>query len=89
MLCHNVRRILGEIYRIRFSMDLVDDRAGKIRLKSFVLERRGRETGADEYVPIFDTVVNLRSGTPYVFGATRGENAQNALFLTVTASIVP
>ena len=81
--------ILGEIYRIRFSMDLVDDRAGKIRLKSFVLERRGREPGDDEYVPIFDTVVNLRSGTPYVFGATRGENAQNALFLAVTASIVP
>jgi CheY-like chemotaxis protein len=81
--------ILGEIYRIRFSMDLVDDRAGKIRLTSFVLERRGREPGEDEYVPIFDTAVNLRSGTPYVFGATRGENAQNALFLSVTASIVP
>jgi hypothetical protein len=81
--------ILGDVYRIRFSTDLVDDRAGKIRLKSFVLERRGREPGDDEYVPLFDTVVNLRSGTPYVFGATRGENAQNALFLTVTASIVP
>jgi hypothetical protein len=80
--------VLGEIYRIRFSTDLVDDRSGKIRLRSFVLERRGRD-GGDDYVPIFDTVVNLRSGTPYVFGATRGEDAQNALFLTVTASIVP
>jgi hypothetical protein len=82
--------ILGDQYRIRFWVDLVDDRAGKIRLKNFVLERRRRAAdGAETFVPIFDTVVNLKSGTPYVFGATRGENAQRALFLTVTASIVP
>jgi hypothetical protein len=81
---------LGEGYRIRFQVDLVDARSGRVRLNDFVLERSQREAGGGEsYVPIFDTVVNLKSGTPYVFGATRGEDAQRALFLTVTVSIAP
>jgi len=81
---------LGEEYRVRFQVDLVDDRNERIRLKNFLLERGGREPGGEEtYVTLFDTVVNLKSGTPYVFGATRGRDAQHALFLTVTARIAP
>ncbi|MFQ5767662.1 MAG: hypothetical protein ACE5ID_06730, partial [Acidobacteriota bacterium] len=82
--------VLGEIYRIRFQVDLVDERAGLVRLKDFILERRRRDPGEPlVYVPIFDTVVNLKSGTPYVFGATRGEDVRNALFLTISADIKP
>ncbi len=82
--------MLGEGYRIRFQVDLVDDRSSRVRLKDFVLERsQPRPGGGESYVPIFDTVVNLKSGTPYVFGATRGEDAQRALFITLTVSIIP
>ncbi|MFQ5670758.1 MAG: secretin N-terminal domain-containing protein [Acidobacteriota bacterium] len=82
--------MLGEEYRIRFEVDRVDDRAGRIRLKDFSLERRVvKRTEGESYLPIFDTVVNLKSGTPYVFGATRGESSQRALFLTITANIAP
>jgi len=81
---------LGEDYRVRFEVSLVDDRNERIRLKNFVLERGGVEAGGGEsYVALFDTVVNLKSGTPYVFGATRGRDAQHALFLTITARIAP
>jgi hypothetical protein len=75
---------------VRFQVDQVDDRVGKIRLREFVLERRSLDPrGRESWVPIFDTVVQLRSGTPYVFGATRGQDSQRALFLTITADIVP
>lgn len=81
---------LDEEYRVRFQVDQVDDRVGKIRLREFVLERRTLDrAGRESWVPIFDTVVQLRSGTPYVFGATRGQDSQRALFLTITADIVP
>jgi hypothetical protein len=80
--------LLGEEYRIRFQVDLVDERSGRVRLRDFTLERRVVDPAAGEtWVPIFDTVVNLKSGTPYVFGATRGQDALRALFLTITASI--
>jgi len=81
---------LGDEYRVRFQVNLVDDRNERIRLKSFVLERRVAEAlGGESYVSLFDTVVNLKSGTPYVFGATRGKGAQRAIFLTITARIAP
>lgn len=82
--------LLGEEYRIRFQVDRVDDRTNRIRMRDFVLERRVlRPTEGETWVPIFDTVVNLKSGTPYVFGATRGQNARRALFLSITAIIDP
>lgn len=82
--------LLGEEYRVRFGVASVDDRNGRIRLKNFVLERRVMDPREGEtYVALFDTVVNLKSGTPYVFGATRGQNASVALFLTISAEIAP
>ena len=82
--------LLGEEYRIRFEVDRVDDRTNRIRMRDFVLERRVlRLAEGETWVPIFDTVVNLKSGTPYVFGATRGQNARRALFLSITAVIDP
>lgn len=81
---------LGDEYRVRFKVSMVDDRNERIRLNRFVLERRvAQATGGETYVPLFDTVVNLKSGTPYVFGATRGRDAQRAIFLTITARIAP
>ncbi len=81
---------LGDQYRVRFLVELVDDRNERIRLKSFVLERRVAAAAGDEsFVSLFDTVVNLKSGTPYVFGATRGKDAPRAIFLTITARIAP
>jgi len=81
---------LGEEYRVRFQVERVDDRNERIRLKSFVLERGVvGAAGGESFVSLFDTVVNLKSGTPYVFGATRGKDAQRALFLTITARIAP
>lgn len=82
--------LLGEEFRVRFGVATVDDRSGRIRLKNFVLERRVMDPGEGEtYVALFDTVVNLKSGTPYVFGATRGREASAALFLTISAQIAP
>ena len=82
--------LLGEEYRIRFQVDSVDDRTNRVRMRDFVLERRVfRPVEGETWVPIFDTVVNLKSGTPYVFGATRGQNARRALFLSITAIIEP
>ena len=82
--------LLGEEYQIRFQVDKVDDRTGRVRLRDFVLERRVRGAAAGEHwIPIFDTVVNLKSGTPYVFGATRGQDARRALFLSINAVIDP
>jgi hypothetical protein len=82
--------LLGEEYRVRFGVATVDERGGRVRLKNFVLERRVIDPGEGEkYVPLFDTVVNLKSGIPYVFGATRGQNASAALFLAISAEIAP
>lgn len=82
--------VLGDEYRIRFAVDTVDERSKRVRLRDFVLERRVvRPQSGETWVSIFDTVVNLKSGTPYVFGATRGQNSRRALFLSVTALIVP
>ena len=80
--------MLGDEYRIRFEVDQVDDRAGRVRLRDFVLERREiRPEEGEVWVPIMDTVVSLRSGTPYLFGATRGQEARRALFVSITAAI--
>jgi hypothetical protein len=82
--------VLGEEYRVRFQVDLVDERSSRVRLKDFSLEKRAVDReGRESFVPVFDTVVNLRAGTPYAFGATNGETAERALFLTITATLVP
>jgi hypothetical protein len=82
--------LLGEEYRVRFAVATVDDRSGRVRLKSFILERRVVDPQDGEtYVALFDTVVNLKSGIPYVFGATRGQNASAAIFLAISADIAP
>jgi len=86
----NSSLLLGEEYRVRFGVATVDDRNGRVRLKNFVLERRVMDPREGEtYVTLFDTVVNLKSGTPYVFGATRGQHASVALFLSISAEIAP
>lgn len=82
--------LLGEDYRVRFQVATVDDRSERIRLHGFILERRQVDpVKGESFVAIFDTVVNLKSGTPYVFGATRGQDSLRALFLTINAEIAP
>ncbi len=75
-------------YRIHLILDQVADGGGTIRLKRFTLQRS--EVGADgveRLKPIWDTVMNLKTDQLTVLGATRLEQSQKAILLTMTASI--
>ena len=48
---------------------------------------QGAPDGAREFRPIWNTVLNLRDDRLTVFGATRMEESQHAVFLAVTAII--
>jgi hypothetical protein len=80
---------LGEDYRIRFAVDSVRPDQAVTRFQRFALERRRvRADGAPEFKPLWETVLNLRDNQLYVFGATRVEDSQRAVFLSITAGIL-
>ncbi len=75
-------------YRIHLVLYQVTHDGGTIRLKRFALQRREVGAGGVERLkPIWDTVMNLKAGQLTVLGATRLEQSQNAILLTMTASI--
>jgi hypothetical protein len=81
---------ISDRFRIRFSVDTVADRQGVVKFDRFALDRivRGSD-GTERYVPIWDTVLNLRDRQQLLLGATRSHDSQHALFLSVTATLEP
>jgi len=74
-------------YRIQLTLDVTGG-AGTLRLKRFALERREAQAGGAERLrPIWDTVMNLKIDQLTVLGATRLEQSDKALLLTVSASL--
>jgi hypothetical protein len=59
-----------------------------VRLRRFALERREPAAGGGERLrPIWDTVMNLKTDQLTVLGATRLEQSDKAILITVTASV--
>ncbi len=79
---------LGEDYRIRLKVGIVNVEQQVTRFERFALERRHTDAaGREELRPIWDQVLNLRDNQLYVFGATRLEDSSRAIFLSITAGI--
>jgi hypothetical protein len=75
-------------FRIHLILDQVAENRGTIRLKRFTLQRREeRADGEERLRPIWDTAMNLKTDQLTVLGATRLEQSQKAILLTMTASI--
>ncbi len=76
-----------EEFRIQLSLDAASA-PGSVRLKRFALERReSLSSGGERLRPIWDTVMNLKTDQLTVLGATRLEQSDKAILLTVTASM--
>lgn len=81
---------LGEEFRVRFRVDAVAEKQGVVKLDRFALDRVVKDPGGQSrYVPIIDTVVNLRNNQHLVIGATSSQESRRAIFLSVTATIEP
>jgi hypothetical protein len=75
-------------YRISLVLDQVAEAGASVRLKRFVLEKREPLPGGGERLrPIWDTVLNLKTEQLTVLGATRLEQSQKAILLTVSATV--
>lgn len=81
---------LGEDYRISFAVDYASDEQKLVRFKRFTLDRREKprypELREENYARVLDTALNLKSDKLYIFGASRLESSNRALFMTITAS---
>ncbi|MEE9219531.1 MAG: hypothetical protein V3U98_10750 [Acidobacteriota bacterium] len=75
-------------YRIQIILDQVAEGHGSVRLKRFTLHRREPQAdGSRRLRPIWDTVLNLKLGQLTVLGATRLEQSQKAILLTMSATL--
>ena len=81
---------MGEDYRISFAVDYASDEQRLVRFKRFTLDRRERpgdpEPGEEIYTRVLDTALNLKEDKLYIFGASKMESSNRALFMTITAS---
>jgi len=81
---------MGEDYRISFAVDYASDEQKLVRFKRFTLDRRDRfrdpEPGEATYTRVLDTALNLKEDKLYIFGASKMESSNRALFMTITAS---
>lgn len=84
---------MGEDYRIKFAVDYASEEQQLIRFDRFTLDRRKTAPDAGDlsetFSRVLDTSLNLRSDKLYIFGASRLENSNRALFMTITASLQP
>ncbi len=81
---------MGDDYRISFALDYVSDDQKMVRFKRFILDRRERarepESQEETYTRVLDTALNLKEDKLYIFGASKMESSNRALFMTITAS---
>ena len=81
---------MGEDYRVSFAVDYVSDEQKMVRFKRFTLDRRerprGPESTQENYTRVLDTALNLKEDKLYIFGASKMESSNRALFMTITAS---
>ncbi|MCI0655594.1 MAG: hypothetical protein L0170_00805 [Acidobacteria bacterium] len=81
---------MGQDYRISFAVDYASGEQQLVRFKRFTLDRRdpakGPETSGESYTRVLDTALNLKEDKLYIFGASKMEGSNRALFMTITAS---
>jgi len=81
---------MGKDYRISFAVDYASGEAQLVHFKRFTLDRReapkGPETSGETYARVLDTALNLKEDKLYIFGASKMEGSNRALFMTITAS---
>ncbi len=81
---------MGEDYRISFAVDYASDKPRLVRFQRFTLDRRERsrdpEIRAETFTRVLDTALNLKEDKLYIFGASKMESSNRALFMTITAS---
>ena len=79
---------VGEEYRVNFRIDGVSEESRIIRFKPFELERRDLTVeGNERYSRVMNTVLNLRESQLFIVGASKMEQSNRALFMTITASL--
>src|SRR5213593_2992225 len=79
---------VGDDYRVDFRIDQVSDETRVIRFKPFELSRREAAVeGNERYASIMQTVLNLRDSQLFIVGASKVEQSNRALFMTITASL--
>jgi hypothetical protein len=79
---------VGDDYRVMFRVDRVSDEDRLIRFKPFELQRRKLAVeGAERYASIMNTMLNLRDSQLFIVGASKMEQSNRALFMTITASL--
>ena len=79
---------VGDDYRVAFRIDQVSDENRLIRFKPFELQRRDPAVESpDRYASIMNTVLNLRDSQLFIVGASKMEQSDRALFMTITASL--
>lgn len=78
---------VGDDYKVDFRIDQVSDETRVIRFKPFELSRRDAAIeGNERYASIMNTVLNLRDSQLFIVGASKVEQSNRALFMTITAS---
>jgi hypothetical protein len=84
---------VGEDYRISFAVDYASEDQKLVRFKRFTLDRKeapkGPESTEASYARVLDTALNLKEDKLYIFGASKMESSNRALFMTITASAQP
>jgi hypothetical protein len=79
---------VGEDYQVNFRVDGISDESRIIRFKPFELERRELTVeGNERYARVMHTVLNLRDSQLFIVGASKMEQSNRALFMTITASL--
>jgi hypothetical protein len=78
---------VGDDYKVDFRIDQVSDESRVIRFKPFELLRRETVVeGPERYASVMNTVLNLRDSQLFIVGASKVEQSNRALFMTITAS---
>jgi len=78
---------VGDDYKVDFKIDQVSDETRVIRFKPFELSRREPVAdGPERYASVMNTVLNLRDSQLFIVGASKVEQSNRALFMTITAS---
>jgi len=78
---------VGDDYRVDFRIDQVSDESRVIRFKPFeLLHKEPVVEGPERYASVMNTVLNLRDSQLFIVGASKVEQSNRALFMTITAS---